>query len=269
MLYQKYIPSHGLQPYVMCYYIWESNGPLPEPLEVHSPPNGLGGIVFNFGEPIHALTEPGKYQWLPFSFVAGQFTKNYSLRISGKLGMIGIAFWPAGLSNLLGLPTTALKDLRIDLNLVLGQEATRLEQQILESKTNNLRIAVLETFLLNKLYNISHKVDVIDKALTAIIQHKGILSINQLSADYCLSSRQFRRRFIEKVGISPKLFSRIKRFNYISNLSSSSYASWMDMVQEGGYYDQAHFIRDFCDFSGKNPTEYINYSRTLSEQIGA
>ena len=269
MFYQKYTPSSALQPYVMCYFIWEHHEQLVDPLEVHSPPNGLCGIVFNYGDPYQSLDEKGKWQRVPYSFVAGQFTKNYTLRLHGRLGMIGIALWPAGLSNLLGMPTTVFTDQRIDLNLVLGKEAARLEQQILESETNHQRIAVLDKFLLYRLCKTPHKVDVIDKALSSIIQHKGVLSINQLADDLCISSRQFRRRFIEKVGVSPKLFSRIKRFNYISNLSSTSSANWKDMVYEGGYYDQAHFIRDFCAFSGRKPSDYINYSRTLAGMLGA
>lgn len=183
--------------------------------------------------------------------------------------MIGIAFLPAGLSKLLGVPTTVFTDQRIDLNLVLSKENGFLEQQILESKTHCQRIAVLETFLFDKLCKGSQKADVIDLALDSIIQHKGILSITKLADDLCLSSRQFRRRFIERVGISPKLFSRIKRFNYISNLSSVSSAKWKDIIYEGGYYDQAHFIRDFSEFSGKRPSDFINYNRELARFLGA
>ena len=269
MFYQKYSPSCALQPYVMCYYIWEHHEPLLNPLEVQSPPNGLGGVVINYGDPYEALDEKRKWQAVPFSFVAGQFTKNYSLRLSGMPGMVGIVFHPAGLSHLLGIPMVNFTDQRIDLNLVLGKEAARLEHQILESVGHQERFAVLEKFLLNKLSQMSSKVDVVDRALSSILKNKGILSIQQLSDDLCISPRQFRRRFVEKVGVSPKLLSRIKRFNYISNLSSASRANWKDMVNEGGYYDQAHFIRDFCGFSGKKPTDFVNYHRALAGLMGA
>ncbi|RDV13190.1 AraC family transcriptional regulator [Pontibacter diazotrophicus] len=269
MIYLKYQPSAALQPYVMCYYVWENQQQLVAPLEIHSPPNGLGGMVFNYGDPYQVSNEKGSWESVPNCFVAGQFTKNYTLRLSGKLGMVGVAFWPAGLTHLLGIPMIAFTGLRTDLNLVLRREAVQLEHQILESNTNQQRIAVLEQFLLHKLYNANHTLDVVDGALATIIQHKGILSISQLSDELCISPRQFRRRFSEKIGVSPKLFSRIKRFNYVSHLSTTSSGIWMDLVHEGGYYNQAHFIRDFCDFSGKKPSEFVNYNRALAALVGA
>lgn len=269
MFYKKYTPSRALQPYVMCYYIWEHNEHLAEAIQVQTPPTGLGGIVFNYGDSYQVLNDKKEWERLPYSFVAGQFTKNYSLRLGGKIGMIGIVFLPAGLSHLLGTPMSAFTEQRYDLNLVLGKEAALLEHQILESNTALQKIAAIEKFLQQKLGKINIKIDVVDHAISAIIEHKGILSINQLSDDLCISPRQFRRRFTEKVGISPKLLSRIKRFNYISKLSADAPAKWTDMVHKGGYYDQAHFIRDFCTFSGKSPSDFVNYSRSLAMLVGA
>ena len=269
MIYQKYTPSVALQPYIMCYFIWEHPQLLTDAIEVHSTPNGLGGMVFNYGDPYHVLNGKQKWERVPYSFVAGQFTKNYCLRLSGRLGMIGVVFWPAGLSHIIGIPMSSFTNQRIDLNLVLGKEASIMEHQILESTTKHQRISVLEKFLLRKLCKTAPKTDIIDTAVQTMLQQKGMLSIRQLADDLCISPRQFQRRFSEKVGISPKLFSRIKRFNYISTLSTSPLTDWMDMVHEGGYYDQAHFIRDFCDFSGKKPSEFVNYNRALASLVGA
>ncbi len=269
MFYQKITPTAALQPYIMCYFIWEHTEQLASPLEINSPPNGLGGIVFNYGDPYYALGEKGKWERVPYCFAAGQFTKNYSLRLSGNIGMVGIVFWPAGLSHLLGTPMIEFTNQRIDLNLVLGKEAAILKSQILESETHHHRIEILEHFLLDKLCKKASAPDIVDSAVSAIVQHKGILSISQLSDDLCISPRQFRRRFTEKVGVAPKFFSRIKRFSYISHLSASSFAKWMDIVHEGGYYDQAHFIRDFCEFSGKKPSEFINYNRQMAQLMGS
>jgi AraC-like DNA-binding protein len=268
MIYQKYSPAVALQPYVLCYFTWEHLELLTAPVEVQSPPNGLGGMVFNYGVPHQVLSSAGKWERVPYSFVAGQFTRNYSLRLSGGIGMIGIAFMPLGITRLLGIPMGEFTDQRIDLHLVLGKEASRLKHQLLESTANHQRIAVLEQFLLKKLYRTTSKTDLVDTAVSAILERKGILSINRLSDDLCISPRQFRRRFAEKVGVNPKLFSRIKRFNYISSLSADS-AAWMDMVYDGGYYDQAHFIREFCEFTGKNPSEFFSYNRALAQLVGA
>ncbi|PPK84753.1 AraC-like DNA-binding protein [Neolewinella xylanilytica] len=269
MVYRKYQPSIALLPFVRCYYVWESHRAMEGALEVHSPPNGLGGMVFNYEDPYQVQDAKGRWEDVPRSFIAGQFTKSYTLRLKGRPGMIGIAFGPAGLANVLGVPMIAFTNLRIELKLVLGSEADQLENRILESKTSQQRITLLEEFLLKQLCKSRLAIDREDYALASIVQQKGMLSISKLSDELCISPRQLRRRFTEKVGVSPKLFSRIKRFNYVSYLSTSASSNWMDIVDEGGYYDQAHFIKDLYDFSGKKPSDFINYYRAMPALIGA
>ncbi len=92
-----------------------------------------------------------------------------------------------------------------------------------------------------------------------------MLSIRQLSDHLCISPRQLCRRFTEKVGVTPKRFARIKRFNYISYCMITEGDKWADLVYQGGYYDQSHFIKDICEFSGKNPSAFVNYKRALAQ----
>lgn len=269
MFYKKYSPSLALQPYIYCYYLWEQTDPSTAFVELYTPPNGYGGLVINYGEPNSVMAPKEKWTKLPKSFLVGQFTQGYSLRLSKHLGMVGVAFWPAGMSYLLGIAMPDLTDQRVELELVLGNDASLLEEQILESHSGSQRIAVLDRFFLDKLYASPPTLDLIDKAFSTILHHKGIISISSLVNESHLGARQFRRRFIEKIGIPPKLYSRIKRFNYISTLSGVSDCCWMDIVHHGGYYDQAHFIKDFCAFSGKKPTEYIKNRRDLAMLFSA
>jgi AraC-like DNA-binding protein len=269
MIYQKISPSAALQPYVMCYYIWEHDELLSAPLEIHSPPNGLAAIVFNYGNPHYTLHEDGKWKILPHFFAAGQFTKNYALRLQGKIGMIGVVFWPAGLTHVLGTPMIEFTNQRIELNLVLGNRAAMLEYKLAECNTAQERIKTLEKFLLCNVSRTQSERDIVNCAVKTIIHKKGILSISQLSDDLCISPRQLRRRFTEKVGITPKMCARIKRFNYVTNLSFDAFPSWLDMVHTCGYYDQAHFIRDVSDFSGRSPTEFMHYQQQMVQMMGA
>lgn len=269
MFYQKYSPSLALKPYIYCYYIWEQTHPSKAFVELNTPPNGYGGMVINYGEPNAVKGCHEKWTKLPQSFIAGQFTKRYSLRLSKHPGMVGVVFWPAGMSYLLGISMADLTDQRIELELVLGKHAALLEEKILECPSGTHRLEVLDRYFLEKVYRPSPKIDLIDEAFSTILHHKGILSISRLVNESHLGIRQFRRRFIEKIGIPPKLYSRIKRFNYISTLAGGSEFSLMDMVHQGGYYDQAHFIKDFCAFSGKKPTEYFKSSRDLAMLFSA
>jgi len=185
------------------------------------------------------------------------------------MGAIGVVFWPGAMSCLLKIPTLEFTDKRIDLNLVIGKKFNLLEEQLLESTTKEARIGILDDFLMNFTYDSGNKRDVVDEALNKIVNCKGILSVNDLAKNYCLSPRHFRRLFTDKVGVSPKMYSRIKRFNYISHLTINDFVNWQDIVYKGGFYDQAHFIRDFCHFTGKKPSEYVNYNKGLMELMGA
>ncbi|MEX2511289.1 MAG: AraC family transcriptional regulator [Cyclobacteriaceae bacterium] len=270
MFYQIIKPSIPLQEYIKSYFIWEHCGSSANPFfEVHSAPNGYTGMVINYGNPYSIWGSTGIWQTTTQSFVAGQFTKKYKIGLNGNVGIIGVVFWPGAMERLLKIPTLEFTDQRIDLKLVLGENFRLLEEQILESHTNETRVGILNRFFSNYIEGSSNQPDLVDDALSKILNSKGILSIRDLSKNYCLSPRHFRRRFTDRVGVSPKMYSRIKRFNYISYLTIKEFENWQDLVYKGGFYDQAHFIRDFCHFTGKKPTDFVNYNRGLVELMGA
>jgi transcriptional regulator GlxA family with amidase domain len=82
-----------------------------------------------------------------------------------------------------------------------------------------------------------------------------------------LSTRQFERRFRQAVGISPKLFSRMQRFQRVFSALEESGAKWADAAVECGYYDQAHLIRDFQEFAGKPPAALLAYDTDLAKHF--
>lgn len=100
MRYTKFHPIAQLQPFVHCYYVWESTNNLSIPLTVESPPSGFVSIVLNYGDSYSVSTDSKKDIPTSKCFFAGQSIKRYQLHLLGKIGMIGIVFQPAGLSAL-------------------------------------------------------------------------------------------------------------------------------------------------------------------------
>lgn len=266
MIYQTFKPSLPLQEYIQSYFIWEHSEALANRfLEIDSAPNGYTGMVISYGNPYSIWKSPGKWESTAPSFIAGQFTKEYKIGINGNVGVIGVIFWPGAMSQILKIPTLEFTDKRIDLKLVLGNKINQLEEQLFEGATKEVRIGILDDFFRKYLEDSENRPDIVNAALKQILLCKGILSVQDLSRNYCLSPRHFRRLFTDKVGVSPKMYSRIKRFNYISYLTTNEFTNWQDIVYKGGFYDQAQFIKDFCHFTGKKPTEFVNYSRILVE----
>jgi AraC-like DNA-binding protein len=187
--------------------------------------------------------------------------------IEGKVGMIGVVVMPAALSHLLNIPMIEFTDHRIDLPLIFGSQAHALTDQINVALTHGERIKIIEQFLIKLLHKRNTQTDIVDYALNSIIRQNGILSIEKLSDELCMSLRHFRRRFTEKVGISPKFYARVKRVNYLTQLTQTSTLAWADIIYRAGYYDQAHFIHDLYNFSGRKPAEFIHYNQHLAQLV--
>ncbi|CAN5921691.1 helix-turn-helix domain-containing protein [soil metagenome] len=259
MLYQKYSPSDALKPFVECYYIWEGLQPLHQPLEVRSLPKGLAALVCNYGDPYQVVNDFHQGSYVPQTFLTGLAKRPYSLRLAGSIGMVGVVFFPTATAHLFGIPAAYLSEERLDLNLIIGSQADKLREEIFEAESHSGKIAVIENFLLGQLFPRKQKTDLVDRAVHLILQHKGLLSMDVLADALYIGGRQFRRKFTEQVGVSPKFYSRLKRFSFVSQMVlGSPAADWQTLVHRGGYYDQAHLIKDFTEFSGKVPSAFVH-----------
>ncbi len=94
-------------------------------------------------------------------------------------------------------------------------------------------------------------------AVRSVLERKGNVSVSNLAGEYGLSNRQFERRFKEFAGLSPKLYSRIIRFQAATEHKLDRARDLTEIAYACGYYDQSHFINDFRQFSGYSPKEYF------------
>ncbi|WP_020595044.1 DUF6597 domain-containing transcriptional factor [Spirosoma panaciterrae] len=278
MFYQKYSPAPHLAPFVECYYIWENNPdttawPLPvkKPAVIESPPSGFGSIVFNLGAPYSVGTaQRNSVQAVPTAFMTGQATHQYRLYLSDSIHMVGIVFRPAGIGSLFGLPVVELTDERIALTDVLEQSVQYLAEQLAEAPSHSAQIACLEHFLSFQLIRRNCQPDRIDYVANLIVANRGNVSLSGLIEDAFLCRRQFERKFLQRVGVSPKFYARIRRISYMcSELASHRWqiTDWQDLVYRYGYYDQSHFIKEFTAFTGKNPSLYVRNNLELTQYL--
>lgn len=260
MFYQKFQASQILNPYVECFFIWENITTLEHPLIVESPPSGYGSMVFNYSESYHVLNEKNEGVLAPKNFVSGQATKNYQLQIKGKIGMVGIVFRPAAINTLFGLPMYEFSNERVNLEDILGEEINQIQDRISETKTHQEKILILENYLIIKVLKSKNKIDRTDYTANLIFEKKGIINISELMDDLYVCRRQFERQFLQKVGVSPKYFARIRRIGYLCSIMATQrwqITDWHDLIYQSGYYDQSHFIKEFTAFTGKTPSLYL------------
>ena len=169
--------------------------------------------------------------------------------------VIIVGFQPGGLYRFLGIPMNNLlsKD-AFDGTELLGNELNEVTDQLREADSFYKMKMIVESFLLKNAGRLKKKLP-LDDVLTLLIKERGLIKIEQLASDACLSIRQFERVFQQRIGLPPKYFSRLVRFSHAwITKEQQPGISWIKIAHECGYFDQMHLVRDFQEFAGVNPS---------------
>src|SRR5690606_3493575 len=182
----------------------------------------------------------------------------------GKIGIIGVVLNPPSLYNLLGFNMAALVNKRLNLVHLLCEMALKIHLKINMATEAEAKINILEDFLSGYLVTAQSKQSIIDNTIDFIDQNSGMVSIEEVLTKFKFSRRYLEKKFLEKVGISPKLYARIKRFSYLSNIvANSKKIDWQDIVFENGFHDQSHLVKDYKAFNRMSPSHYHQKHREL------
>ena len=199
-----------------------------------------------------------KTQFVPRFHFYGQSQKPVDLVSSGNFGMIGIHFYPYTTQLLFGCQAQEVTDQVLDLKYLFGKKGRDFITALSSAKTSETCIHLLCTFL-SKIASTTQKPDpIIAASLSFINANKGQASIDRLCQYLGYSPRQVERKFNQLNGMSPKLFSRITRFEaVIKNFRYGNYQNLTQLAMDSGYADQSHFIREFRAFSSLSPKQYF------------
>jgi AraC-like DNA-binding protein len=249
--------SPVLRPYVWAYGMTVgriTSAPLHIPLPAR--PKQL--LTFSFGDTFRvlqfdseaALTTPR------VAVVGPQTCAHAGLSAMGTLDNFTIHFQPAGFHCLFGIPMTELTDAAYDAHAVVGPRLSVLEGELAAVQTFEKRIAAVERCLIRLLDGISS--DPIAFVANRLFRRHGLGSVSAMADEVNLSPRQFERRFAAQVGMSPKLYARIVRFNAaLDNKLRLPDHTWSRVASEHDYYDQAHLLRDCRAFTGESPDRFL------------
>lgn len=269
MIYRKFNPAPQLQPYVECYFVWHSSGEKVSDFVVESPPNGFCSIVFNSGDSY--LIQNKKYNRLevPKAFLAGQSIYSYKLFLDGVINLTGIVFKPTALATIFQLPVFEYVEERISLSSVLDPFiVNNTSTKIAATIDENEKVRIAEQFLLQALSKIIPEQDAVDEAANMIVEKNGMVDVTEIISKAFMSRRNFERKFFKKVGLSPKYYARIRRVSYLMNLiAGKKKVDWATIFTECEYYDQSHFIKDFIEFTGRTPQQYLKENAELANYV--
>ena len=269
MNYQKFHPTESLSEFVECYYVWESDAVLDKELVIESPPNSFCSIAINYGSPYFLQNKKYERLAVPPQFIAGLSVYSYKLYLNGKIGIAGIVFKPSALATLFGLTAFELTEERAELFSCLFQPYFKdFVSQVKNAPSAVEKAKLLEEMLLHHISLNKPEPDFIDKAANRVVEKNGMLNVQDLLKDSHMSRRTFERRVLQKVGLSPKYYARIRRMSYICNLvAGKKKVNWPEVFYEAEFYDQAHFIKDFEEFTGRTPQQYLRENTELANLL--
>jgi AraC-like DNA-binding protein len=158
----------------------------------------------------------------------------------------------------LKVPPAEFTDTFIELKDIWPQYGEKLLTELKELKSASHRMTALQQAI--KIPETA--IDPIGRAIEAMAGAHGNVNLDSLASQANISSRQFRRRCHEEAGLTPKQLCRILRFRHARQLAgASAKPNWSRIAAEAGYFDQAHLIRDFQEFTGRTPMSVLSNTR--------
>ncbi|WP_316833973.1 helix-turn-helix transcriptional regulator [Pedobacter nutrimenti] len=266
MNYQEILPPEHLRDHIRYCWTLESTHTETNITPFRTMADGCPGLIYQ-PKSVGTLYQGSKQ--LSDLFLFGQSTHYAELQLSGNFQAIGIHFYPNALKTLFGLPAEELTDSCLNLEELIKKKHPVLSDQLLYAPAANDQLEILFHYLNIERQSSLHLQDATMKhALTQIIQSKGLASLKRLQDDLGLSERSMERKFKAYTGISPKLFSRICRFQAsLIQLRKNEYNKFSDIAYENNYADQSHFIRSFKEFAGFSPFQYQKKSLEIVENL--
>lgn len=215
-------------------------------------------IDIYLGDPLRVRVEDGPLETAPDMVIVGpQASRRMQIYASGDLHIFNIVLQPAALHQLFGIDVEGLTGSGVLARDVFGGASTKLESAVRSALDFPARVAAAERWFATMLEDAPVE-DKVAEASRQLIVARGNIQIDALAKHAELSSRQFQRRFTRQVGLPPKLYARTIRFDAALNeRRNQPTKSWTRIIQDAGYFDQAHFIKECHALVGLSPREFI------------
>ena len=263
MFFEVHVPAFPLNQFIERFFYYEGLSPAHNKERFF--PDGNTELIFD-------LTENPQYiyhnetlceiQDCRYFWVSGVRTRSITIPSGKGSRMLVVAFKKGKAYPFYPMPMSAIENQVVSADLIFGWSIIYLREQLLASVSIGDMFLLLEKFLLrqsNGALAEEMKTTCIEYALLHIVSQPNALSLQHLYDHIGYSQKHFIHLFKEQVGVSPKQYLKIMRFQRtIMEIESHAPIHWSNFAQENGYYDQPHFINEFKSFSGFTPGEYIN-----------
>jgi AraC-like DNA-binding protein len=257
-------PNSELTEFVKCYWTLESakeNTPLKNTIV----PDGTMKLIFHYGDTYRHHPYNRESIILPKCFLIGQLTKPYVVEPIGITGSFVVRFHPNGFLPFSTIPIKEMENTAVPLDKLFGKDGEEIGENILNANSTFERIDLIETFLLKRLTDKQTIDNVVKSTVETILNANGQFSVYKHSLQNNINRRQLTRKFSTTIGLSPKQLSKTIRIQAtLKKLLTNKVTSLTDLAYENEYFDQAHFIKDFKEFTGLTPKEFYGEDLKMS-----
>lgn len=257
MFFRSYKPPAPLSDFVEN--LWAYRGFESPRFKERIFPSGTFELVFNLrddGIRICKGSRSDEFQRYSGAIASGPYAGPFVTHTALEACVMGVHFKPGGAFPFLGFGADELRDSHADLQMIWGSVAAAIRERLCVTKSLSHRFRLLEQFLKSRL-RCSERHSAVAFALAAFAR-PGRQMTRELAREACLSEKRLIDVFRREVGLKPRLFHRVCRFQRVlARVHQSTERDWAAFALDHGYFDQSHLIRDFVSFSGLSPTEYV------------
>lgn len=254
MSQRVHTPAFPLSQHVELMWRVTNSGVLPPRQRVY--PNGAMALVIHLKKPATSFYIDDVAQTIRVPLLAGPYSRSFHIDPSESTAVVGVLFRPGAASLFFPVAAHELHNTDIALSDLNPGEADTLLNEVCSATGELAQFPVLERYLNRKLKTSVAIHPAVRYAVMQLSRDDGV-RIRQLQLDTGLSHTRFIQLFHQHVGLTPKLFYRIRRFRtLLDRIDKGMPVNWSEAAIDGGYFDQAHLIRDFRAFAGITPLEY-------------
>lgn len=252
-MYKRVEPDKALRFLLDCYWFIEDDDPTPRIQKIV--PDGYPEIILHYGD-TYQINICGRWKSQPLHLFAGQIRKHFHLKNTGRSRILGVKLRPTAPTRLFGTDMSDVVDSVVDLRTIAGNRLDGVVQRVRgHASLEELTIA-LNDFWFGQISYLEPENKTVEIALESILSSHGTMKVSELAGQVGVSERQLQRLFARYVGLSPKRFARIVRLGRIFDLVQNGNPTWSELALDSGHFDQAHFIRNFQEFTGEDPSTY-------------
>ena len=261
---KTYEPNIELREFVKRY--WTLDGEKENiPVKNTIVPDGTMKLIFHYGDTYKHHSSNAEITILPKCFLIGKLTKPYVIEPTGVTGSFVVQFNANGFLPFTPIPIKEMENTAIPLNKLFGEDGKVLGRNILHANSTSERIDIIETFLFRKLADKRNIDNLVKSTVETILKTNGQFSVNEFSKSNKINRRQLTRKFSSAIGLSPKQLAKTIRIQSILKiLLNEEITSLTDLAYKNEYFDQAHFIKEFKEFTGLTPKEFFGDDLKMS-----